>query len=258
MNYEKKELNYWFILIISILFGWLGVDRFLMGDVKLGLIKLCTFGFCGVWWIIDIILVAVKADTSIEFTTSESSKKIGLGIISILIVFTVVSLCMQGKTDTNTKEVKEVVKTDDKSVVDDVTPTPTKTPVPTPTPVSTPTEKPTPEVTEEPFKYDSSITYNQLARNPDKYNLKGVVFTGKIIQIMYGDDGIEDYRIAINSNRDTLIYCSYKPLSGEDRLLENDIIRFNAIYTGLISYETVLGVTVTIPSAAITEIIKRP
>jgi hypothetical protein len=47
-------------MIMSVVFGTIGVDRFLMGHVGLGLLKLFTLGGCGVWWIIDIILIATK------------------------------------------------------------------------------------------------------------------------------------------------------------------------------------------------------
>ncbi len=60
-HYEnKKKVNWVLTLIMSILFGGLGVDRFIMGQVGLGILKLITFGGCGIWWIIDIILVATK------------------------------------------------------------------------------------------------------------------------------------------------------------------------------------------------------
>lgn len=54
------KLNWLLTLIISIIFGCIGVDRFMMGQVGLGLLKLFTVGGFGFWWLIDIILIATK------------------------------------------------------------------------------------------------------------------------------------------------------------------------------------------------------
>jgi TM2 domain-containing membrane protein YozV len=57
-----RKVNWVLTLIMSIIFGQLGVDRFIMGQVGLGILKLITFGGCGVWWLIDVILIATKHD----------------------------------------------------------------------------------------------------------------------------------------------------------------------------------------------------
>ena len=55
-----RKVNWVLTLIMSIVFGILGVDRFIMGHVGLGILKLITLGGCGIWWLIDLILIATK------------------------------------------------------------------------------------------------------------------------------------------------------------------------------------------------------
>lgn len=44
-------------LIVSILAGGLGIDRFLIGDTGLGIGKLLTCGGFGIWAIVDLFLI---------------------------------------------------------------------------------------------------------------------------------------------------------------------------------------------------------
>ncbi|HAZ20200.1 MAG TPA: hypothetical protein DCY75_08540 [Clostridiales bacterium] len=49
------------LLIISIFLGPLGVDRFMLGDVGIGVLKLLTAGVCGILTIIDWFTISNKA-----------------------------------------------------------------------------------------------------------------------------------------------------------------------------------------------------
>ena len=48
------------MLLISIFLGGWGVDRFMMDEVGMGVLKLLTGGVCGVLWLVDVIQISQK------------------------------------------------------------------------------------------------------------------------------------------------------------------------------------------------------
>lgn len=64
-NYQNQPASTnedrWLIaLILCILVGSLGVHRFYTGNIVTGVLMLITLGGCGVWTIIDLIMIAAN------------------------------------------------------------------------------------------------------------------------------------------------------------------------------------------------------
>jgi hypothetical protein len=56
-----SDKQYMVALLLSIFLGFLGIDRFYTGHVGTGIAKLLTFGGCGIWALIDLILYAMNS-----------------------------------------------------------------------------------------------------------------------------------------------------------------------------------------------------
>lgn len=48
------------LLLVSIFLGTLGIDRFMLGDTGMGILKLLTAGCCGVLTIVDCFTISKK------------------------------------------------------------------------------------------------------------------------------------------------------------------------------------------------------
>ncbi len=58
-----KTHNPLIMLLISFSVGLIGVDRFLLGQIGLGILKLITLGGLGIWYIIDWFVIMESTRT---------------------------------------------------------------------------------------------------------------------------------------------------------------------------------------------------
>ena len=54
----KSEKEWLVTLLLSLFLGTLGVHRFYVGKIGTGILQLITLGGCGIWTLIDIIMIA--------------------------------------------------------------------------------------------------------------------------------------------------------------------------------------------------------
>ncbi len=89
------------------------------------------------------------------------------------------------------------------------------------------------------------VEYNSVERNPSNFNGKRIAVTGKVIQVSEG--WFDSVTLRVDCNGDVW-YVKYTHKDNESRILEDDIITCYGECTGVESYTTILGSTVTIPS----------
>lgn len=93
-------------------------------------------------------------------------------------------------------------------------------------------------------------SYDTLARYPDEYTGKKVQITGEVLQVLEDGD-VSGYRIATEKTRygysadEVFMVLGTSP---SVRILEDDIVTVYGISTGLYTYQTVMGGTLSIPS----------
>ncbi|MGJ7912015.1 toxin regulator [Neobacillus sp. LXY-1] len=101
--------------------------------------------------------------------------------------------------------------------------------------------------------YNTGITYDQLARTPDKFVSQKIKFRGKVIQVIEGDAETQ-IRLAVNDNYDTVLLGAFDSSVVTSRVLEDDMITIYGTSTGLITYDSTMGGKISIPGVSIDKI----
>lgn len=86
----KSFLTTW---LLSLLLGILGVDRFYLGKVGTGILKLVTFGGLGIWALIDLILILtnkMRDKQGLPLADYDKHKKIALIVTGAVILLSII------------------------------------------------------------------------------------------------------------------------------------------------------------------------
>ena len=98
-----------------------------------------------------------------------------------------------------------------------------------------------------------SVGYDELARFPERYRGKAIVFTGKVVQALYENDG-PLLRVQVRKDEhgwwdwNSIMLVKYRDqIAGDGRILENDIVEFRGVFKGRFDYKAILGQTINQP-----------
>lgn len=106
---------------------------------------------------------------------------------------------------------------------------------------------------EEKKGYYTGITYSQLARTPDDYIAKKVKFSGEVVQVMEDGDSI-GIRLAVDGDYDNIILGTFDSSIISERILEDDYITVYGLSSGIYTYESTMGASISVPSMTIDKI----
>ncbi|MEQ7227231.1 hypothetical protein ACE4Z8_07660 [Enterococcus avium] len=95
--------------------------------------------------------------------------------------------------------------------------------------------------------YNTGVTYDNLARNPEDTEGQKVTLSGEIAQVIEDED-FSQYRLAIDGDYDKMVLIQIPKELLTSRVLENDLITVYGESLGTIDYESTMGGQITIPA----------
>ena len=107
------------------------------------------------------------------------------------------------------------------------------------------------------MRYETGITYNQLARTPNSYIGQKVKFYGRVVQVIE-EKGKTTLRVATKaeygSYYEDVVLAYYNPSILSSRVLKDDMITLYGISQGLYTYGSTMAGSITVPSIAVEKI----
>lgn len=98
--------------------------------------------------------------------------------------------------------------------------------------------------------YNTDITYDDLARNPDDNEGENVTLSGTIIQVLEGTSSSQ-YRLAVDDDYNNIVLIDIPEELLESRVLEDDVLTIYGESEGTIDYESTIGGNITVPFVSV-------
>lgn len=99
--------------------------------------------------------------------------------------------------------------------------------------------------------YSKDISYDNIARTPDKFVGQFLTISGEIIQVIKGSLA-NNYRLAVDGDYSKIVLLEVSNAIVEDnRILENDNITVYGMSYGETTYKSALGGDVTVPTVLV-------
>lgn len=127
---KKKWLT---AFILSLLLGGIGVDRFYLGKAGTGILKLITFGGLGLWYLIDLILIATRNMSGVEWVDDGKNDKrnalIIFGVVVVLgLIMTVTAPSTENTSSNNSENAQQANRTQQQTTNNNPAPVEEKSP----------------------------------------------------------------------------------------------------------------------------------
>lgn len=91
-------------LVLSIFFGWIGLDAFYLGRTGKGILKLFTLGLFGILWLIDIIMIATKSVSGVVWKERNPRKSWLSEYKAVVIVLAIVFIAAIAAVASSSKD----------------------------------------------------------------------------------------------------------------------------------------------------------